>query len=87
VVEGGSVGLVRQYLGTGRGSFPGRYKIFLFSTGSRSAVGPTQLPILWVSRAISPERETDHSPPSSAEVKNGGAISLPSHVSPWHVLN
>jgi hypothetical protein len=36
--------------------------------------GPTQLPIQWVPGALSlgvkrPEREADHSPPSSAEVK------------------
>jgi hypothetical protein len=39
------------------------------------AVGPTQSPIQWVPGALSwgvkwPGREADHSPPSSAEVKN-----------------
>jgi hypothetical protein len=39
------------------------------------ALGPTQPPIQWVPVALSlvvkwPEREADHSPPSSAEVKN-----------------
>jgi hypothetical protein len=38
-----------------------------------------QPPIQWVPGALSPgikrpERETDHSPPSCAEVKNGGTI-------------
>jgi hypothetical protein len=47
--------------------------IFLF-TASRTALGPTQLPIQWVPEALSlgvklPGREADHSPPSSAEVK------------------
>jgi hypothetical protein len=49
--------------------------IFLFTTASRTILGPTQLPIQLVSGALSlgvkgPEREADHSPPSSAEVKN-----------------
>jgi hypothetical protein len=44
-------------------------------TASRLALGPTQPPIQWVPGALSlgvkrPEREADHSPPSSAEVKN-----------------
>jgi hypothetical protein len=47
--------------------------IFLFITTSRPALGPTQ-PVQWVPGALSlgvkrPGRE-DHSPPSSAEVKN-----------------
>jgi hypothetical protein len=49
--------------------------IFLFTTASRQALGPTQPPIQWVPGALSlgvkrPGREADHSPPSSAEVKN-----------------
>jgi hypothetical protein len=49
--------------------------IFLFSTASRPAPGPTQPPIQWVPGALSlavrrAGREADHSPPSSAEVKN-----------------
>jgi hypothetical protein len=48
--------------------------IFLFTTASRTAVGPTQPPIQWVPWALSLGvkrlgREADHSPPSSAEVK------------------
>jgi hypothetical protein len=48
--------------------------IFLFSAASRTALGPTQPPIQWVPGAFSlgVERqghEADHSPPSSAEVK------------------
>jgi hypothetical protein len=49
--------------------------IFLFTTVSRTALGATQPPIQWVPRALSLGvkrlgREADHSPPSSAEVKN-----------------
>jgi hypothetical protein len=49
--------------------------IFLFTTASRTALGPTHPPIQWVPRALSlgvkrPGSEADHSPPSSAEVKN-----------------
>jgi hypothetical protein len=46
----------------------------IFSTSSRPVLGPTQPPIKWLSWALSlgvkrPGRETDHSPPVSAEVK------------------
>jgi hypothetical protein len=49
--------------------------IFLFSTASGPYLEPTQPPIQWVSGPLSlrvkrPDREADHSPPSSAEVKN-----------------
>jgi hypothetical protein len=48
--------------------------IFLFTTASRTALGPTQHPIQWVPGALSlglkrPGREADHSPLSSADVK------------------
>jgi hypothetical protein len=48
--------------------------IFLFTTASRLVLGPTQPPVQWVTGALSlgikwPVREADHSPPSSAEVK------------------
>jgi hypothetical protein len=49
--------------------------ILLFTTASRPAVGPNQPPIQWVLGALSlgikrDGSETDHSPPSSAEVNN-----------------
>jgi hypothetical protein len=51
-----------------------RLEIFLFTTASRTALEPTEPPIQWVPWALSlgvkrPGRETNHSPPSSAEVK------------------
>jgi hypothetical protein len=57
--------------------FPSRrgLGIFLFTTASRTALGPTQPPIQWVLKALSlgvkrPGREADHTPPSSGEIKN-----------------
>jgi hypothetical protein len=45
------------------------FRIFLFTTASRMALGPTQPPIQWVPGALSLGREAENSPPSSAEVK------------------
>jgi hypothetical protein len=50
-----------------------------FSTLFRLALMSTEPPIQWVAWAVSarlekPGREADHSPPSSAEVKNRGAV-------------
>jgi hypothetical protein len=57
--------------------------IFFFSTASRLDLGPTQPPIQRVPEALSPSakqlgRETDHSPPPSAEVKNVWRYTSPS---------
>jgi hypothetical protein len=70
----------------GPDSIPGRGKTFLFSTASRSALGPTQPPIQWVPGALSLGvkqlgHDADHTPPSSAKVKNGEAIlHSPTHL-------
>jgi hypothetical protein len=77
--RGSSVGVATGY-GTGRSGFYSRHgKIFRFSATSRQVLGSTQPPIQWVPGAPSPGvkrpgREADHSPPTSAEAKNGGAI-------------
>jgi hypothetical protein len=59
--------------------------IFLFTTASKTALGPTQPPIQWVLGALSlgakrPMREADHSPPSNAEVKEWGELYLHSPI-------
>jgi hypothetical protein len=70
--------------------FPAGSKIFLFSVTSIPTLGPTQSPIQWVSGGgdVSLEvkrlgHEADHSPPTSAQVKYGGAIPpLPGSTQP-----
>jgi hypothetical protein len=53
---------------------------YLFSTTSRLAPGPTQPPIQRVlglfSRENRPRHEVNHSPPTGAELKNGGVVPL-----------
>jgi hypothetical protein len=57
-----------------RSSSPGRAKNFHFSMSSRPTLASNQPPIQWVPGVLSPRvkrpaLETDHSPPTSAEVK------------------
>jgi hypothetical protein len=61
----------------------------LDGSGSDSSPRPTEPPIQWVLGALSPgakrqRREADHSPPSCAEVKNGGAMPPLSHMPSRH---
>jgi hypothetical protein len=73
-----SVGIALGYGLDDRGSrvrFPSGLGIFLFTTASRTDLGPTQPPVQWLPGALSlgrkrPGRESDHSPSSSAEVKD-----------------
>jgi hypothetical protein len=75
-----SVGIALGYGLEDRGSrvrFPARAGNFSLL---RTALGPTQPPIQWVPGALSlgvkrPGREADHSPPSSAEVRE--CVELP----------
>jgi hypothetical protein len=75
-----SVGIATGYGLDDRGSISWwGLGIFLFDTKSRPALVLTQPPIQWVPGALSvgvkrPGRETDHSPPSIAEVKECVAL-------------
>jgi hypothetical protein len=54
--------------------------IVILTTVSRPALGTTQSPIQWVKRL---GREADHSPPSSAEVKNVWSYTPIPSMSMW----
>jgi hypothetical protein len=64
-----------------------------FPTGARDTsllhsaetLGPTQPPLQWVSRALSPGREADLSRQPSAKIKNGEATPQLPHTYSWHV--
>jgi hypothetical protein len=87
-IRDSSTGIAKGYRLDYMGSNSGRGKFFLNSTASRPAPRPSQPPIQWLPGAISPEvkrpgSEVDHSPPSSVEVKNGGAIPQLPRTSSW----
>jgi hypothetical protein len=63
----------------------------IFTTVSRTALGPTQPHIQWVIGALSlgvkrPGREADHSPPSTAEVKNAWSYTSAPPIRPHGVV-
>ena len=58
-----------------RGSIPVMTRDFLFET-PRLNYEPIQSPIQWVPGVNRPGCESDHSPPSSGEVKNGWSLYL-----------
>jgi hypothetical protein len=71
--------------------FDSRWELgfFLFFTAFRPVLGPNQPPIQWVPGVLSPEvkrpgRETDHSPPSNAEVRNAWRYTSTLNMSSWH---
>jgi hypothetical protein len=69
---GSLIGVATGYGLDGRGSVPGKNKIFLFSTTSRPSLGSSQPPSQWVPKALSSGvrrlgHEADLSPPSSVE--------------------
>jgi hypothetical protein len=89
-----SVGIATRLRTGSRGSrvrFPGGGGAgnFLFTTVSRKSLGPTQPHIQWIPVALSlsvkrPGREADHSPPSSAGVKECVELYLhSSNMSSW----
>jgi hypothetical protein len=68
----------------GRGSILGGSKISLFSIASRDRLwGTAQPSVQCVPEVKRQRREADHSPPSSVEVNNGGAIPPFLNTSPW----
>jgi hypothetical protein len=77
-----SVGIATGYELNGLDSIPGKGKIlFSLSTEFTPALDLIQPPIQWLSGVKRLGPEAEYSPPSSAEVKNGGAIPPLSHVS------
>jgi hypothetical protein len=73
---------------TTRDRFPAGEKSLLYSTAFRLVLKSTQPPIQWILRALSPGvkrpgSETDHLPPSSVEIKNGGAVPTLPHTPSW----
>jgi len=63
-------------------------ELFLCATTSRPALGPTQPPTQWVTGTLTPGskrpwHEVDHSPPSSAEVKNAWSYISSPNMSSW----
>jgi hypothetical protein len=76
----------------GRSSGLGRDKILVLSTSFRPALWPTQPPIEWLPRAPSPGvkrsgLEADHSPLTTAEVKNTRIYTFTPYISIGLVLN
>jgi hypothetical protein len=72
-------------LRAGRAGFNSRqgWDFSLCATASRTALGPAQPPIQWVTGALTsgakrPGREAGHLPPSSAEGMRGATPPLPS---------
>jgi hypothetical protein len=70
----------------GQGLIPFRDKSFLHSIQTSSGAHPASYPVgtgVLSPGAKSPGREADHSPPSNAKVKNGGAIPPLPYTSSW----
>jgi hypothetical protein len=83
---------VTDYGLEGLGSIPGRGKIFPFSISSMWTLGPTQPPIQWVPRDLSPGEkrlghEADNLPPFSGECEDGGAIPPLPYMSSWNIAS
>jgi hypothetical protein len=75
-----------------RGSIPGRGKLFLFYPQRPDWLwGPPNLLFNGYRGSFPglkrPGLEADHSPPSSADVKNSGAVSPLPHTSSWRGAN
>jgi hypothetical protein len=70
-----SVGIATKYGLDGPGSIPG--------SAFRPSLWPTQPPIQYAPGVERQGCGADHSPPSSAEVRNGGTIPSLPHMSSW----
>jgi hypothetical protein len=80
-----SVGIATGYGLEDRGFYSRQaQEVVLYPTASRPALGPIQPSVQWEKMAFS-RSEADQSPPSSAKVKNGGAIPPFSHTSLWPI--
>jgi len=84
--RGSSVTTSRLRPGRQRFIFRQEQKILPFATASTLDLWPTQSPIQYVPWTFSPEvkrpeREADHSPPSSAEIKNVWSYISPLSIS------
>jgi hypothetical protein len=72
----------------GRGSIPNRIRSFSFlhSVQTGTEANPASYPKITgvISLEVKrPEREANHSPPSSVEIKNGGTVYPLPHMSSW----
>jgi hypothetical protein len=71
-----------------RNQFSVEERDFLFTITSRLFLGPTQPSVQWIMRIslglMWKGRETDNSPPSNAQIKNGGTILPVPSMSVWH---
>jgi hypothetical protein len=73
---GSSVSIMTGYGLDERGSIPDRgNEIFSLLHGVQTGSETIQAPVQWVLEVEQPRRETDHSPPSSAENKNAWSYS------------
>jgi hypothetical protein len=86
--QASSIGIAMGFGLEDRDSIPDRGKRVSLPTASRPVMGTTQPLIQCVPGVISQEvkrlgREADHSLPSSAKVKNSGAIPPLPHTSSW----
>jgi hypothetical protein len=77
--------MMKGYGLDGRGSICGVNFSLLNSIQTGS--GPIEPLIQWVPGVKQSGREADHSSPSTAEIKNGEAITPRPHTSSWIVLN
>jgi hypothetical protein len=77
---------MRRVIGWTAGFDSRQWQVFFLFTAFRPSLGPAQPPTHRIPEALSAGvkrqgREADHSPPSSAEVKNDGPVTPLPHTS------